>query len=76
MDEELPAYFETKGAEHLWKRHCDALLYLLYEGRRQLEVLGELARSSEKRGLPDKSKQLLSTAEKLEGYLGRVAGLF
>ena len=76
MDEELPAYFETKGAEHLWKRHCDALVYLLYEGRRQLEVLGELARSSEKRGLADKSKQLLSTAEKLEGYLGRVAGLF
>ena len=76
IEEELPAYFETRGAEHLWKRHCDALLYLLYEGRRQLETLKNLAADSTKRGLQDKSTQLLATAEKLESYAKRVAALF
>lgn len=76
IEEELPAYFETRGVEHLWKRHCDALVYLLYEGRRQLETLKKLAADSDKRGLKDKSTQLLATAEKLDGYVKRVGALF
>ena len=76
VEEDLPAYFETKGNEHVWKRHCDALIYLLHEGRRQLELLKKLSGDSEKRGLQEKSKQLLSTAEKLESYLTRLATLF
>lgn len=76
IEEELPAYFETRGAEHLWKRHCDALLYLLYEGRRQLETLKRLSADSTTRGLQDKSTKLLATAEKLDSYVKRVAGLF
>lgn len=76
IEEELPGYFETRGAEHLWKRHCDALVYLLYEGRRQLEILKRLSGDSEKRGLQEKHNQLLSTAEKLEGYLTRLSALF
>jgi hypothetical protein len=76
IEEELPAYFETRGAEHLWKRHCDALVYLLYEGRRQLETLKKLSAESTKRGLPDKSTQLLATADKLDSYVKRMAALF
>ena len=76
IEEELPSYFETKGAEHIWKRHCDALVYLLYEGRRQLELLKKLSDDSGKRGLQEKSKQLFSTAEKLESYLNRLSTLF
>ena len=76
IEEDLPAYFDTKGAEHIWKRHCDALIYLLYEGRRQLELLKKLSSDSEKRGLQEKSRQLLSTAEKLESYLTRLSALF
>jgi hypothetical protein len=76
IEEELPAYFETRGAEHLWKRHCDALVYLLYEGRRQLETLRRLSADSTKRGLQDKSAQLLATADKLDSYVKRVAALF
>ena len=76
IEEELPAYFETRGAEHLWKRHCDALVYLLYEGRRQLEILKKLSADSDKRGLKEKSTQLLATAEKFDSYVKRVAALF
>ena len=76
MEEELPAYFETRGTDHLKKRHSDALLYLLHEGQRQLELLKKLSADSERRGLEEKSKQLTATAEKLEGYLKRVTTLF
>ena len=76
IEEELPAYFETQGADHLKKRHSDALLYLLHEGRRQLELLKKLSVDSERRGLAEKSKQLTATAEKLEDYVKRVATLF
>jgi len=76
IEEELPAYYETRGVEHLWKRHCDALLFLLYEGRRQLETLKKLSGDSEKRGLVDKSKQLQTAAEKLDSCVKRVAALF
>jgi hypothetical protein len=76
IEEELPAYFETQGADHLKKRHSDALLYLLHEGRRQLELLKKLSADSERRGLEEKSKQLTATAEKLEDYVKRVTTLF
>jgi len=75
VEEELPAYFETQGADHLKKRHADALIYLLHEGRRQLDLLKKLSADSEKRGLSDKSRQLLATAQKLENYVNRVAPL-
>jgi len=49
---------------------------LLYEGRRQLEILKKLSADSDKRGLAEKSKQLLATAEKLDSCVKRVAALF
>jgi hypothetical protein len=76
IEEELPAYFETQGADHLKKRHVDALVYLLYEGKRQLDHLRKLSVDSERRGLAEKSKQLTATAEKLEDYVKRVTTLF
>jgi hypothetical protein len=74
--EEIPQYLEKKGTEYLWKRHYDSLVYLLYEGRNQKEVLGQLATASEKRGLPEKSRQLAATVQKLDTGLGKVAELF
>jgi len=76
IEEELPAYFETQGADHLKRRHADALIYLLHEGKRQLELLKKLSVDSERRGLAEKSKQLTTTAEKLEDYVKRVTTLF
>jgi len=76
IEEELPAFFETRGADHLKKRHSDALTYLMHEGRRQLDLLKKLAADSEKRGLADKSRQLSATGQKLDDYIKRVAGLF
>lgn len=74
--EEIPHYLEKKGSEYLWKRHYDSLVYLLYEGRNQKEILGQLAGASEKRGLPEKSRQLQSTVQKLDNALAKVAELF
>ncbi|MBI2820315.1 MAG: hypothetical protein HYX73_10075 [Acidobacteria bacterium] len=74
--EEIPHYLEKKGSEYLWKRHYDSLVYLLYEGRNQKEILGQLAGLSEKRGLPEKSRQLQSTVQKLDTALAKVAELF
>jgi hypothetical protein len=74
--EEIPQYLEKKGTEYLWKRHYDSLVYLLYEGRNQKEVLNQLGSASEKRGLPEKTRQLQSTAQKLDTALAKVAELF
>src|SRR5262249_24055586 len=74
--EEIPQYLEKKGTEYLWKRHYDSLVYLLYEGRSQKDVLGQLATASEKRGLPEKSRQLQASIQKLDTSLGKVAELF
>jgi hypothetical protein len=74
--EEIPAYLEKKGTEYLWKRHYDSLVYLLYEGRNQKETLTQLSAASEKRGLPEKAKQLQATLQKLNTSLGKVAELF
>ena len=74
--EEIPQYLEKKGTEYLWKRHYDSLVYLLYEGRNQKEILGALGTASEKRGLPEKSRQLQATVQKLDTGLAKVAELF
>jgi hypothetical protein len=74
--EEIPAYLEKQGTEYLWKRHYDSLVYLLYEGRNQKEALRQLGEASEKRRLPEKSRQLQSTAQKLDIALAKVAELF
>lgn len=74
--EEIPQYLEKKGTEYLWKRHYDSLVYLLYEGRNQKEILSQLALASEKRGLPEKARQLQSTVQKLDTALAKVAELF
>jgi hypothetical protein len=76
ISEELPAYHETKGSDYHWKQHCDALIYLLCEGRQHKEALQKLAADCQKRGLHDKSKQILSTTEKLGASLTKVAALF
>ena len=74
--EEIPQYLEKKGTEYLWKRHYDSLVYLLYEGRNQKEVLSQLTAASQKRGLPEKSRQLAATSQKLDTGLAKVAELF
>jgi hypothetical protein len=74
--EEMPQYLEKKGTEYLWKRHYDSLVFLLYEGRSHKETLQQLASASDKRGLPEKSKQLQVTSQKLDTSLAKVAELF
>lgn len=74
--EEIPLYQEKKGTEYLWKKHYDALVYLLYEGRVHKEALFRLAALSKQRGLLEKAKQLQMTAEKLEAGLRKLAALF
>jgi hypothetical protein len=74
--EEIPLYLEKKGTEFHWKKHYDALVYLLYEGRRHKEALLKLAETSQRRGLKEKAKQLQATAEKLEESVERAAEVF
>ena len=74
--EEVPLYLEKKGSEFHWKKHYDALVFLLYEGRRHKESLLKLAETSRQRGLREKAKQLQVTAEKLEASVEKVAGVF
>ena len=76
IQEELNSYREKKNTEYLWKKHYDALLYLLYEGRRHKDTLARLSSISQQKGLLEKSKQLLLTAEKLETTLSEVAAIF
>ena len=74
--EEIPLYQEKKGTEYLWKKHYDALVYLLYEGRSHRETMLRLAVLSQQRGLLEKAKQLQLTAQKLDTALAKVAALF
>ncbi|HWP83909.1 MAG TPA: hypothetical protein VNN17_01860 [Terriglobia bacterium] len=76
MYEEIPQFLEKKGSEFLWKRHYDSLVYLLYEGRNHREALTQLAIASDKRGLPEKSRQLTETVQKLSAALAKVSELF
>ena len=65
-----------RDTEYLWKKHYDALLYLLHEGRRHKDTLARLPSVSQQKGLLEKSKQLLLTAAKLETTLAEVAAIF
>ncbi len=76
IQEELNSYREKKNTEYLWKKHYDSLLYLLYEGRQHKDTLARLSSISQQKGLLEKSKQLLLTAEKLETTLSEVADIF
>ena len=74
--EEMPLYLEKKNTEYLWKKHYDALVFLLYEGRRHRVALQKLSAVSQQRGLLEKTKQLQVTAEKLQASLAKVAAVF
>lgn len=74
--EEIPLYRDRKGTEFHWKKHYDALVYLLYEGRKHKEELLKLSASSEQRGLHEKAKQLQVTAGKLDTAVEKAAGVF
>jgi len=74
--EEIPLYYEKKGTEYLWKKHYDALVYLLYEGRQHKEALLKLSAVSKQRGLHEKAKQLQVTAEKMDAALAKAAAVF
>jgi hypothetical protein len=74
--EEIPLYNEKKSTELLWKKHYDALVYLLYDGRRHKDVLLKLSAASKQRGLVEKAKQLQSTAENMDGALAKAAAIF
>ena len=75
IEDEMDGYYATKGKDRLWAAHCDALLYLLHEGRRYLSTLEAAVVESKKRGLLEKSQQLSKTASKLEHSLARVGSL-
>ena len=74
--EEIPLYLEKKGTEFHWKKHYDALVFLLYEGRQHREALLKLSETSRQRGLREKANQLQVTAEKLEESVEKAAGVF
>lgn len=75
--EELYAYESKKGAgDASWKKHQDALFYLLYEGRGHRAALLQLSSLHRKSDLPEMAQQLVSTAEKLEANLARLDELF
>ena len=66
IHEELSAYEAAReGTDTGSKKYADSLLYLLYKGRKHLVILRLLAADTEKRMLPEKARQLLSTASKL-----------
>ncbi|MBF8305900.1 MAG: hypothetical protein HW398_1088 [Acidobacteria bacterium] len=74
--EEIPLYNEKKSTEYIWKKHYDALVYLLYEGRKGKEALLKLSAVSQQRGLHEKAKQLQATAENMDGALSKAAAIF
>ncbi|OFV95518.1 MAG: hypothetical protein A3H28_15950 [Acidobacteria bacterium RIFCSPLOWO2_02_FULL_61_28] len=75
--EELYAYETKKGTGDAgWKKHHDALFYVLYEGRGQKTSLLQLALLHRKSGFPDLAQQLVTTAEKLDANLARIEELF
>jgi hypothetical protein len=75
IQEEVQAYYETKGTAHLWKSHCQALFYLRHEGQAHGKLLEELATDCRNRGLLQKADQISQTAAKLETALARIGNL-
>ena len=75
--EELYAYETKKGAgDAEWKKHHNALFYLLYEGHDLKTSLLQLSLLHRKSGFPELAQQLVTTAEKLEANLARLEKLF
>lgn len=75
--EELYAYETKKGAGDAdWRKHHNALFYLLYEGRTHKTALLQLSLLHRKNELPELAQQLGKTADKLEANLGRLEDLF
>jgi hypothetical protein len=72
IEQEVLAFFETMGVDHLWKQHIDALFYLLYDGERHLGAMKSLADTAARRGMPEKAVQLTATAGRLKHYLAAV----
>lgn len=74
INEEMALYQEKRAStEFLWKTHYDALVFLLYFGRRHVERLEKMAADARARGLPEKAGNLAKTAEKLRGHVHRAA---
>ncbi|MBF8305901.1 MAG: hypothetical protein HW398_1089 [Acidobacteria bacterium] len=75
--EELYAYETKKGAgDAEWRKHHNALFYLLYEGRAHKTALLQLSLLHRKSELPELAQQLATTANKLDANLGRLEDLF
>ena len=75
--EELYAYETKKGTgDASWKKHQNALFYLLYEGRGHRASLLQLASFHRKSDLPEIAQQLVSTADKLEADLAKLDKMF
>ena len=75
VQEEIYAYYETKGIESQWKSHCEALFYLRHEGRRHKKELENLVTKSKNLGLLEKAQQIGVTITKLESTLEKITGL-
>jgi hypothetical protein len=73
IQEETAQYEAKRHNQHLWKRHIDALVYLLYCGGETLAALWEFRDDAARRGLQEKSDQLSQTAARLREKLHSVA---
>jgi len=75
ISEERAGYMaERRGSEHRWKKHYDALLWLLYESRAHREELASLADRTEQTGLTERAEQIRKTAKRLEDAADQVTG--
>jgi len=75
ISEERAGYMtERRGSEHRWKKHYDALLWLLYEARAHREELARLADKTEQTGLTERAEQIRKTAKRLEDAADQVTG--
>ena len=66
MAEEHNRFQSSRGTEHLWKRHYDALMWLLLEARKSVEGMFQFADNTEKGGLLERAIQIRKTATRLE----------
>ncbi len=76
ITDEMAQYEKKKTNEYLWKPHYDSLIWLLYEGRRQFDVLTEFIAETKNRGLKDKADQIEKTATRLQDALTHTAEIF
>lgn len=64
--EENSRMMASRGTEHLWKKHYDALMWLLLEARKSVETMFQFADNTEKGGLLERALQVRKTATRLE----------